>query len=60
MMKKRIIDFFFVDTGYLADTYSLLNTKVTKESLDTVKVTGVTGQLPKQAFLQPLEGQLGD
>ena len=56
MVGNNAID-FLADTGA---TYSVLNTKATKESSDTVMVTGVTGQLQKQVFLQPLECQLGD
>ena len=48
---------FLVDMGA---TYSVLNTKVTKESLDIITVTGVTEQLQKEVFLQHLEFQLGD
>ena len=48
---------FLVGTGGI---YSVLNTTLTKKSSDASTVTGVTGQLQQQAFLQPLEYQLGD
>ena len=47
---------FLVDTGA---TYSVLNTKLTGKSSNEVTVTGVSGQVQKQTFLQPLECQLG-
>ena len=48
---------FLVGTGA---TYSRLNMKLTMKSSNTVTVTGVSGQLQKQAFLQPLECQRGN
>ena len=56
MVGNKPID-FLVDTGA---TYSVMNTGVTKESPDTVTVTSMSRQSQKQAFLQPLEFQLGD
>ena len=44
---NKLID-FLVDMGAI---YSVLNIKVTKESSDSVMVTGVTVQLQNQAFL---------
>ena len=45
---------FLVEMGAI---YLVLNMKLTKKSLDAVMVTGVTGQLQKQVFLQTLECQ---
>ena len=46
-MRNKLIE-FLVDMG---DTYLVLNTKLTKKSSAVMPVTGVTGQLQKQAFL---------
>ena len=46
MVGNKLID-SPVDVGAI---YSVLNTRVTKESSDMVTVAGVTGQLQKQAF----------